>query len=248
MPLTAISGVIDRRILVNYRVDPQVLRRLVPAPFRPKLVNGHAIAGICLIRLNHVRPSFLPIRWGICSENAAHRIAVEWDEQGQVVEGVFIPRRDTSSRLNAWAGGRLFPGVHHHARFRMDETAEELSVSVQSDDGAMSMAVAARVAQSLNPGSVFETLQTASGFFERGAVGYSVTSEEGRFDGIELRCRDWQVTPLAVDRVVSSFFDDPTQFPPGSAAFDCALLMRGIEHQWIGRDTLCCGEKAATAA
>ena len=41
-------------------VDPDVLRRILPEPFRPKLVNGVGIAGVCLIRLKHVRPKFLP--------------------------------------------------------------------------------------------------------------------------------------------------------------------------------------------
>jgi hypothetical protein len=48
--LPTIQGIIDRRILVNYRVDTEVAARLLPAPFRPKLAKGYAMAGICLIR------------------------------------------------------------------------------------------------------------------------------------------------------------------------------------------------------
>src|SRR5439155_782844 len=58
MPIPVIRGVIDRRILVNYRVDPDVLARILPQPFRPKLVNGMGMAGVCLIRLKHIRPRF----------------------------------------------------------------------------------------------------------------------------------------------------------------------------------------------
>src|SRR6201997_2099537 len=104
MRIPTMRGVIDRRILVNYRVDAAVLAKLLPAPFRPKLVGGFGVAGICLIRLKHIRPRFLPAWLGLSSENAAHRIAVEWEQGGQTREGVFIPRRDTSSRLNALAG------------------------------------------------------------------------------------------------------------------------------------------------
>ncbi len=60
MRIPVIRGVIDRRILVNYRVDPEVLARMLPAPFRPKLVNGTGMAGVCLIRLKHIRPRLLP--------------------------------------------------------------------------------------------------------------------------------------------------------------------------------------------
>jgi len=48
-------------------------------PFRPQLVHGWAVAGICLIRLGRLRPSRVPSAVGLRSENAAHRIAVEWD-------------------------------------------------------------------------------------------------------------------------------------------------------------------------
>ena len=74
--LPIIRGVIDRRILVNFTVDPAVAAKLLPRPFRPKLVNGIAVAGICLIRLKQIRPRGWPAILGISSENAAHRIGV----------------------------------------------------------------------------------------------------------------------------------------------------------------------------
>jgi len=40
-----VAGWIDRRVLVNYRVAPDALDGILPAPFRPKLVRGHAVAG-----------------------------------------------------------------------------------------------------------------------------------------------------------------------------------------------------------
>lgn len=97
MQIPVIQGVIDRRILVNYRIDPLILAQILPPPFEPKLVNGFGIAGICLIRLKEIRPKYFPGFLGLSSENAAHRIAVEWRTNGLRQEGVYIPRRDTSS-------------------------------------------------------------------------------------------------------------------------------------------------------
>ena len=101
MKIPKIKGLIDRRILINYTVEKDVLTNFLPHPFQPKLVNGKGIAGICLIRLKEIRPKGLPKLIGISSENGAHRIAVEWTDNGIFKEGVFIPRRDTSSKLNA---------------------------------------------------------------------------------------------------------------------------------------------------
>lgn len=128
MRIPTIRGIIDRRILANFHIDHKVMANILPAPFRPKIVNGYAIGGVCLIRLTGIRPKFFPLPWGINSENAAHRIAVEWDIDGETQEGVYIPRRDTNSRLNRLAGGTIFPGVHHHARFTVSENANQYSV------------------------------------------------------------------------------------------------------------------------
>ena len=248
MRLSAIHGIIDRRILVNYRVDADVAARLLPPPFRPKLARGFAIAGICLIRLKRIRPAAFPLAAGISSENAAHRFAVEWDQDGRLHAGVFIPRRDSNSRLNRLFGGRLVPGEHHHARFDVDETDARLRVALRSDDGQSMVMVLAHRAADLPAGSVFASLDEASRFFQAGALGYSATKDPARFDGIELQCKTWSMSPLAVEMVRSSYFDDVAKFPAGSATFDDALLMRGIEHQWLSRDSLCCGEPAGMQA
>lgn len=240
MRFPIVRGVIERRILINYRVDAEVLARLLPAPFRPKRIHGHGMAGICLIRLRGIRPRFVP-RWlGIRSENAAHRIAVEWDEWGLTRDGVFIPRRDTSSRLNTLVGGRLFPGEHHRARFQVDESNQRFSVRMSAHDGHSGLHVEARIGSRLPSSSIFESLSECSEFFRRGSLGYSVTSQPGQLDGLELRTRSWRMEPLEVLRVESSFFDDRDLFPAGSIAFDSALLMRDIEHEWHTRRPLCC--------
>ncbi len=240
MRIPSVRGVIDRRILVNYHVDPNVLAPLLPAPFRPKLRDGVGMVGICLIRLKKVRPAPFPSWLGISSENAAHRTAVEWDDHGVVREGVYVRRRDTDSRLNSLVGGRVFPGIHHHARFTVEETADRFEVELRSDDGVTTMAVRGRRTNRLPASSKFRSLEEASAFFHAGSLGYSATRDPSRFQGLELRCLNWHIEPLEVDEVRSSFFEDESLFPRGSIEFDCALLMRGIEHEWHGREDLCC--------
>ncbi len=215
MRIPVIRGVIDRRILANFRVEPEVMARVLPEPFRPKLFGGYAIGGICLIRLVGVKPRFLPLPIGMRSENAAHRIAVEWDVDGETHEGVYIPRRDTNSRFNTLVGGTLFPGLHHHAKFTVRESAEELTVTMISDDGQAKVHVSGTVTDRLPTASVFPSLKAASQFFELGSLGYSPTHSEGLYDGLELKCDHWHVDALAVDHVESSYFEDQSRFPRG---------------------------------
>jgi Uncharacterized conserved protein (COG2071) len=247
MRLPAIKGVIERRVLVNFRADPSVVARLLPPPFEPLTAHGYAIVGICLIRLRSIRPTFLPSACGIRSENAAHRIAVKWTDNGAESNGVYIPRRDTSSRLNALVGGKLFPGVHNRADFHVAETAERLEIEMTSHDGGASLALHGRTASQWPATSVFSSLDEASSFFEGGSLGYSARPQPGVYDGLELRCRSWKVDALAIETVRSSFFDNAAMFPKGSIDFDCALLMRNIDHEWHARGQMCCPEEPALA-
>ncbi len=232
MRLPKVHGLIKRRLLVNFRVAPAVIQRHLPAPFQPKLHDGHAIAGICLIRLEEIRPNHVPRILGLASENAAHRIAVVWKDSTGPHEGVYIPRRDTGSMVSHLAGGRLFPGEHQRARFQVVDDGDHIDLHMRSVDGLVEVTVAGRTAQVLPPTSCFRSLADASGFFEPGSVGYSATASGRRLDGIVLTTHEWSVAPLAVDVVHSSYFADPQLFPEGSVAFDCALLMRNISHEW----------------
>jgi hypothetical protein len=247
MKLPIIRGLIDRRILANYRVDAEMLARVLPAPFRPKLIDRFGVAGICLIRLKQIRPRGFPQFMGISSENAAHRIAVEWDDDGAIREGVFIPRRDSSSRLNVLAGGRVFTGIHHHAHFAVEETSDRFSIGIDSDDGGTHVHIEAAVADALPAGSIFGDVGRASEFFRGGSLGYSPSAEAGRLDALELHSLDWRVEPLAVERIESSFFGDRDRFPARSIRFDCALLMRGMRHEWHEREAMCVDCAAAAA-
>jgi hypothetical protein len=62
-----------------------------------------------------------------------------------------------------------------------------------------------------------------------------VTASGKQLDGVVLKTYSWTVAPLAIERVASTYFADEMVFPPGSVAFDCALIMRNIEHEWEGR-------------
>ena len=236
--LPTVGGTIERRILVNFRCKPDVLARLLPPPFRPELVGDWGMAGICLIRLGGIHPAFLPALCGLTSENAAHRIAVEWDEDGATREGVFIPRRDTNALLNRLVGGKIFPGVHHAAKFEVSETDNHFKLEMHGEDGAAFVCVSARVTDGLPGGSVFSSLVEASEFFDGGALGWSARAADNEFDGLELECREWRMEPLTVEKVESSFFENANLFPAGSVKFDSAFLMRGIAHEWHARGRL----------
>jgi hypothetical protein len=237
--IPVIHGLIRRRILVNFRADPEVVQKILPGSFKPKTHRGFAIVGICLIRIEKIRPKGIPAQFGISSENAAHRIAVIWeDRDGENTEGVFIPRRDTGSLLNHLAGGRLFPGEHKKANFRVQDDGEHIDFEMRSNDGDLAVLVCGKDSDHLPPGSCFESLDAASQFFKGGCVGYSVTCDPTRLDGLTLKTLDWKVRALEITKVYSSYFSNQAHFPKGSIEFDHTLVMRNLDHEWHQADEM----------
>ena len=106
---------------------------------------------------------------------------------------------------------------------------------VRSEEVAFAGHVADRVSET----SRFPNLEEPAGFFSLGATGYSATRTPGRFHGMELRSLDWTIRPLAVEEARSRFFADSHVFPAGTVELDCALLMRGIAHEWHSRPDFC---------
>ena len=196
------------------------------------------LVGICLIRLEQIRPAGLPGLIGLSSENAAHRIAVEWTDAGSHREGVFIPRRDTGALLNRIAGGRIFPGEHHAARFCVVDSHGHIELSMKSLDGLVSVREVSNEHDALLETSCFRSLPEASAFFEAGSLGYSVTREDIKLDGLRLRTLEWRVGAFAVTDVFSSYFADRHRFPKGLIEFDHALVMRDLPHEWREADDL----------
>jgi hypothetical protein len=114
--------------------------------------------------------------------------------------------------------------------FTVTDYGHRIDFSMLSRDKKVSVALRAHDAELLPATSCFGSLDESSRFFEKGSVGYSVTRDCCRFDGIELQTHEWKVRALAVDSVESSFFNDTSVFPAGSAVFDHALIAQ--RHEW----------------
>ncbi len=239
--ISIIKGIIKRRFLLNFRLDPKVVEDILPAPFVPKTYNGYAIAGICLIRLENMHPKMMPINCGFSSENAAHRFAVQWqDEHGNLLSGVYIPRRDTNSLLNRLAGGRIFSGIQNKAYFDVKGNNNAYQFEMKSQDEKVFINFKGSISAEFPATSCFESLEQSSSFFEGGSLGYSKTDSQNTYDGIVLDAFDWKVKNFHIDECYSNYFMNEDQFPKGSVEFDHALIMEDIDHEWHRAQELCC--------
>jgi hypothetical protein len=231
MLTNAVLCTIERRLLVNYRIDPEQVVRQLPKPFRPHLVSGLAVGGVCFIRLGELRPNYFPSTVGITTEN------VEWDDDAGTQVGVFIPRRDTNSRVTALAGDRIFPGSHRLARFQVEERGSEFHIEVRSHDTSLDLSVSAHESADIE-GELFGSLGQAIEFFRRGSLGYSPSGSSDCLTGVRLQSESWDARPVTIDDMRSSLFDNTAIFPKGSCALDFGLVMRNFRARWISEGAL----------
>ncbi len=236
--LPTLEGIIARRVLLNFRADAEVARRLVPAPLEVVTHNGFAVVGVCLIRLEQLRPRGFPAQLGLSSENMAHRIAIRYPSGRERKDGVFIWRRETDQRWITLLGGRLFPGVHGRGEFRVTENDHALSFDVHTEHREADVSLHADLLTAWEASSLFRTFPEVCEFFRKGECGFSCSLRSGKLEGIRLRTLKWEMIPLRVASVHSSFYQNPERFPPGSVAFDCGVVMRSIPHEWHELDSV----------
>jgi hypothetical protein len=234
MPVS-MSGMVRRRILVNYRAPAEALQPWLPPGMRPKLHQGDAIVGVCLIRLERLRPSLVPVPLGVSAEYAAHRVAVEWEgADGRAQEGVYIPRRDSAAWMHRVGLPILSPVALHPADFKIQDDGDRVRIEVESRDGVVAVRFAGRRAPALPSSSRFASLDEASRFFADGDRGYSPRKGRAGLDGVALQTDGWRVEPLAAEEAYTSYLEDGARLPRGVARFDCALVMRDLAHRWVG--------------
>lgn len=231
-----VIGTIERRILVNYAADPEIAKSLIPSDLKLQLINGKAVVGVCLIRLTNLRPKWLPPIFGLTSENIAHRIAIEYNDDSESATGVYVPIRHTNSLLSTYVGSRMYPGVYKMAKFHTHETDTQHKVSAISRDKTMSIEIDA-IETSDFSSNLFSNFDEASNFFKCSSVGFSPDRQGCELEGIELKTNKWEMTPLKVSSIRSSTYDDLKVFPKGSIEFDSALIMKDIDVTWNAKKT-----------
>lgn len=232
MRMPGLHGTIARRLLIDHLVDPSLARTLVPEPFDLRLVEDRAVLGMCLIRIDELRPNGVPRVLGSTIEAVAHRISVTTPGPDGPVHGVYVPRRDTTSLPAVALGGRLFPGVHGRAAIAASDA------SASGSPAGDTITVRARCADECDIDVAVGTAvepddrsQQLSDLHRSELVAWSPRRNGGAHDVAIMTCHRWVTTPVSVDRASSSWLADLPGLD-GNLHGPSALLMRGIAVTW----------------
>jgi len=120
------------RCLVVYRLDPGLVRELLPPGLQPRTLQGFAIGSACYTRLGPTPLFRLHERREIGSDHLSYRFAVQGTDG---VEATWIARRETSSWLEARCGSKLRRGEYRRSSFRVKEDAFAIELAVEGERG-----------------------------------------------------------------------------------------------------------------
>lgn len=216
-----VVGHIRRRLLVNFWVDPGEAASHLPDGLRPHIgSNGGVIVGCCMIELDNVRPSPMPVGAGVRA--AAHRICCEVGAPERATRAVFVPSRQTDALLPVLAGGRLFPGVHRRAEVRVSAT-DKLHWAVRDKGRGDPFSITATADLVSGRPTSGEVAQTVIGT----TLGLSPGHRRGSIEAVEMEPDRLDAQEVDLVQVDSKFIAGFTTAEPAET-----LLMTDVAVTW----------------
>jgi hypothetical protein len=232
MRIPVLEARIDRKLLILFSTDPEVLANRIPPGRELRLQQDRAILYVQLTRYEKVRVVPTPI--GIGFDEVAYYIALESLPPKK-------PRmsRDQVIRVESGSAAhvqlaRIFRSCEiTRAHFSARESANDLDVNGFSERGEILFALRGQQAPCFPPGLLFHGLPSVAEFF-----GWNLTPTGYEPDlpapwpyrsrGGEYRCFPFEVT-----RFTSTFLECGIHFPAGAIVLDHAIWLRRVAGQWV---------------
>lgn len=233
---------LDRVVILVYRIPPRIATQVLPPAKAAQHLHGWALGSVVL---THYRDRTLPLLRGkrMGTHWAVHYINTTTSAH-QRRGGIFVLRRDTSSRLDTWFD-RFPPHCRpHHAVFCDSSQASRIDMRAVSDDRQFRIMMSGRLVPHVAESSVFVNADHAGAVLQEGLVRLGITCPSNcnpaRRAGPARGRRRCRLVPISVDRVASSLFDGDG-LPNGEAAeFDSAFWTQSLELGWNAQLQVCC--------
>jgi uncharacterized protein YqjF (DUF2071 family) len=113
-------------LFMHWRIDAQLLRRLIPAPLEIDTFDGSAWIGVVPFTMWHIRASFLP---AVPGTSAFHELNVRTYVHHQGVPSVWFLSLDAANRLAVWGARKFYHLPYFNAQMSLDQTDRTIKYS-----------------------------------------------------------------------------------------------------------------------
>jgi hypothetical protein len=213
------------RYIVNVRVPPDVLAAELPGCLDPQEVNGFGIVSFCLLDLRRISISPVPPVVGPRSMSCAARYAV-LDEGG--APSVFVPERQTGSRVGAWFTRRGFSAPHGLVDIELSSHPDGGAEVHVRDDGMPTLDAWLRPRSSLES-LAFSAIDDFAAFLAMGERSYGRSRHDGKLTVLDLHKADAGYEPQTVERIGGSFIE---KWKAVGGEVDSAFRTTDARYEW----------------
>ena len=210
------------RFIVNLRVPPDAMARLLPTRLSPQIIDGWAIASFCILDLRNITVAPLPTVAGWWSLSCAER----WGTLDPS-PAVFVTERLTSSRLGSAVTRLGFSAPHDVVDIALAKDRWTARLLAQRDGIPLLDARLRRGGE--GSGSVFDGVASFSRFVAEGVRSYGTSRYPGRLTVLDLHKTENRYEPLAIERVTGGFVD---RWAAVGGEIDSAFRTVDADYEW----------------
>jgi len=218
--------------LVNFQVDPDVMRRLLPAGIEPDLYGGKAWLSIVIAEMERMRPAFLSALFGITYDQVVYRAVVRHGSE----RGVCFLRSDADNRLMSLAGDWLTFFRFHYSpmRFRREGHLVPFDLTAAPSERADIHATydLSSASRQMPSGSAFAELARAQPFLVELFVAFGTIPTSDDILKVRIKRGEWDIFVVEDLRGQYRFMQDSASFPSGSAALDSVFYVKELPYYW----------------
>jgi uncharacterized protein YqjF (DUF2071 family) len=221
--------------LLNYAVDPDVLRRLIPPPLELDVVHDRGFLTVVCADMVRMRPSPLPRLLGITYDQVVYRVPVRY--RGE--PGLFFLGSDAAQPLMVAAGAAFSMFRVRLSKTRITDAGDRVSIDVFGTRPGVDLHAYLKIdppATNIPGWSAFGSKAEAQSFLVDRFVAF-VPGVGGRpMRRVRVKRGTWDVVLPSTTDVRSDLLDDSTDFPAGSAGLDNTFVARGIPYRWYAAE------------
>ncbi len=223
--------------LVNFAVQPDVMRRLLPGPIAPDLHDGEAFLSIVIADMERMRPAFLPKFMGVTYNQIVYRAVVRCHGEA----GVHFLRSDADHGLMSLAGDWLTFFRFHHSRaaFRPERGLLHFDLHAAPAHHADIHASfdLARASRDLPPASKFKTLAEAQEFLVELFAAFAYDPLTEQVSTVRIQRGAWDIAVVEDRRAQYDFMRGSALFPEGSTRLDSIFYVKDLPYYWHTLET-----------
>jgi uncharacterized protein YqjF (DUF2071 family) len=221
--------------IVNYAVDRDVLRRLIPPALELDTAHDRGYVTVVCADMVKMRPSPFPRLLGITYDQVVYRVPVRYNGE----PGLFFLGSDAGQPLMVAAGAAFSMFRVRLSKTKITDASDRVTIDVFGRKPGFDFHAYLKLepaAAAMPAASMFESKSEAKSFLVDRFVAFVPGLGDAPMRRVRVQRGTWDVLlPSAID-VRSDILDGSLNFPAGSATLDNVFVARDIPYHWYAAE------------